>query len=353
MNKEHLMSILSAGNLGPSADNSQPWFFEVAGDSVLLFHDRANAHANHIYNIDYFADFVSLGMVLQNIALQADELGYAATTRLLEHTGTGPLAEIHLEHTRARKSDRLHPLIGRRHTNRRAYATTPLHPDLKKNLAGIAARNGAHIFWVDAPREISDFARVIAAHDAVLWEDEMLRKNLLRMLRFGNAAHADGLSLESLELGFKRHFFKPSIFAAKFFPVLWRALGFGSIRHARNHIRHSGHLALLTVPKARHPHTYIQGGQAFQSVWLELAKNAIAVQPLFGPLAFLLNGQLGKGGLSKKHEKIRKDIEEHFLKYFPALKDETAVAFFRVGYAENPSAVAGRKNIQEVVRDIS
>ena len=108
----------------------------------------------------------------------------------------------------------------------------------------------------------------------------------------------------------------------------------------------------MTIPKKQHPHTYIQGGRALQSVWLKMSEYDISIQPLFGPIAFILNGQLEKGGLLPKHERIRKEIENYFTEKFPNLKSDAFVALFRAGYANKPTSISGRKDLEKMIKNI-
>lgn len=350
MYQKHLDLILAAGHQAPSADNCQPWLFEIKKDTIFIHHNLSETNANHIYNIDYFADFVSLGMVLENITLQAKALGYYSDVKLLDPIPDKPLVEIKIKKIRESETAEILPMIMQRKTNRKAYDKKQLDEKILNFIQKIGKEKGVRVHLVNNRKTIKRFAHIIASHDAILWEDQELRKNLLRMLRFGKKFHPDGLSLESLELGMKQYIFKPIIKLANFFPLLWKALAIGSILHTRKSIDYSGHLAIITVAKKHHPHTYIEGGQAFQAIWLELTKNKIALQPLFGPLAFILNGKLKKGGLSMRHERIRKKIVSFFSEQFPHIETETPVAFLRIGHASFPSETSGRRNLKQAIK---
>ncbi len=349
--KEHLNLILLAASMAPSADNSQPWFFTTTESTIFLHHDHERTHANHIYNIDYFGDFVSLGAVLENIAVQSAHLGYEPTTTLLEYEKGRPLARVDLRKITEGADETLADAITRRKTNRRSYQTKGLPRTVRDRAERIAERTGATLEWIDDRDDIRTFAEIISRHDFVLWEDHALRDNLLRMLRFGKGTQPEGLSLDSLELGLKRFLFKPAISVATHLPAIWRFMAIGSVLHTRTTIGNSGALGIITMPTPdNHPHTYIRGGRALGSVWMDLAGHGIAVQPLFGPLAFMLNGKLKRGNLSKRHETIRSAIDRQFEAHFPGLAGRTPVAFFRTGYAEKPSAVSGRKKLTEFIR---
>lgn len=348
--KNDILKIIEAARLSPSADNSQPWFFEVEGEAIYLHHDLENASANHLYNIDFFADYVSLGAVLENIHIQAHHLGYSPKISLLE--GKGALAKIEIAKTHDPYSSYLLKAIENRKTNRRRYSTKKISEDIRTEIEDMVRKNNLKIHWIKNPQMIKKFARIISIHDYVLWEDRALRENLLRMLRFEKRHHPEGLPLESLELGIKKHAFGPSISLAKYAGLLWKALGIGSVQHTGKTVKNSAAIAILTSPEKHHAHTYVRGGRIFQKIWLVLTSKNISLHPLFGTLSLILNYRLNRGGLSQKHEKIQKEIVDFFHQNFPDIKNETPIALFRLGYAKNPSAVAGRKKIEAIIKKI-
>lgn len=351
INKDHLIEILKAGHLAPSADNSQPWIFEVVGNKIYVHHDLKKAHTNHLYNIDYFADYVSLGCVLENIAISAESFGYIANLSDMEIRETGFCATMELEKTHVPVHSPLSEHIARRKTNRRAYSTRVIPENIKQQMLELADKRGGKLHWVDDPAQIARLADVIAIHDVILWEDEALRKNLLRMLRIKNKKHTDGLPLASLELGVRKHLFSPMIHLANLISPLWKVMAFNSIRHTKSNIKKSGALGLITLPKKHHPNTYVEGGRILQSLWINLTVHDIYIQPIFGSLALILNKKLEKGGLSKKHRRIRDEISDFFHTFYPDLESHTAVALFRIGYAQAPTSVSGRRDLKHVLKN--
>lgn len=347
-----LTEILSAGQAAPSADNCQPWFFKITADAVYVHHDQENTHANHLYNIDYFADYVSLGTVIENISQSALSLGYATNVTFEAGQKSNVVAKITFEKSEEAKPYTLVDAIYSRRTNRKHYLPKPLPRELMQISEDIAQKHNLKLYWITNPNRIRDFARAIAAHDTILWEDKALRENLVRMLRVENKYHADGLPLESLELGIKKYFFSPAIKIGSLINFMWKAMSLGSKDHTRRLIRKSAALGFLIAPEKEHsPQAYIEGGRAFQSIWLSLSRNNVALQPMFGALALILNKRLGRNGLKLGHEKIRDEISDFFHQQFPDLKNSVPISFFRAGYADKPSAVSGRRKIEEVIKE--
>ncbi|MFZ2187461.1 MAG: nitroreductase family protein [Candidatus Moraniibacteriota bacterium] len=349
--KENIQKIIEAGRLSPSADNSQPWFFTVEENAIYVHHDVEHTAANHLYNIDFFADYVSLGAVIENMHVQAHHLGYTPEINFFE--SAHPIAKIELKKTHDPYSSDLLDSLAKRKTNRRAYSTKKIARDIKNKLQALAEAKGAHLCWIEDPQIIKQFSRIIGIHDYILWGDKALRDNLLRMVSFEkNEQAVVGLPLESLELGLKKHFFKPTIYLAEKIKLLWKVMGVGSVIHTSQNVKRSGALAFITYSKDHHPHTYLGGGRAMQAIWLYLTTKNIFMQPLFGTLCLILNQRLSRGGLSPKYQRIQNEIADFFHATFPNLKNETPVALFRLGYAKGPSAVSGRKAIEKIMKNV-
>lgn len=346
----HVLKILQAGHLAPSADNTQPWFFNINGSSIIVCHDVEAAHSNHLYNLDYFADYVSLGCVVENIFISSRRYGYTASIASADYSNSRLTIQIKLEKTHNPGVFPLYDAIRERKTNRSAYQEKKIPLHISKELFNIAATRGAELHWIEDKALLSAFSDAIALHDAILWEDPTVRTNLIRMIRPDNKNCEDGLPLKSLGLGIKRHLFYPSIKIAEHIPLLWKVLKYSSIDHTRKNTKKSAALGILTLPQRHDPLTYIEGGRIMQSIWINLEINKVSFQPLFGSVALILNKKIDTKGLSEKHEKIRDKIADFFYSQIPELKTNTPVAIFRAGYADEPEVRSGRRKLEEVLR---
>ncbi len=348
--RDYIVEILQDGHLAPSADNAQPWFFNIEGDSIVVTHDVEATHANHLYNLDYFADYISLGCVVENIFISAKRYGYTAGIVSTDHSNGRFSIRIKLDKTHAPSTLPLYEAIKERKTDRNAYLQKKIPGRISRELCAITSTRGATLHWIENDSLLSSFADTIALHDAILWEDEAVRINLLRMIRLDNKKCEDGLPIKSLGLGIKRHLFYPSIKIAGHLPLFWKVLKYSSIDHTRKNTKKSAALGILTMPKEHSPLTYLEGGRIMQSLWINLTMNKISFQPLFGSVALILNSKLGTEGLSEKHKKIRDTISNFFYSQIPELQTATPIAIFRVGYASKPAVRSGRKKLDAVVR---
>src|SRR6266436_3223859 len=121
------LALVRAGILAASPHNTQPWLFRVGAARVALLADTAR----HLGSFDpYLREMhIGLGCAIENMTRAARAYGYEATVMLRAGTLAGPAAPPRpepvavLELAPARpRPDALFDAIGRRHTDRTAYA---------------------------------------------------------------------------------------------------------------------------------------------------------------------------------------------------------------------------------------
>src|SRR5438128_1936765 len=112
--EQSLSEIIKAGHSAPSADNTQPWLFQIIPEGVRLIHDKNRAMTNQLYNVDYFADFISLGASIENMRLEAELKGLKTQIRIGEKEPI--VAELTFSRTEEPPSN-LVDSIKKRHTN--------------------------------------------------------------------------------------------------------------------------------------------------------------------------------------------------------------------------------------------
>lgn len=348
---DNILKILECGRRAPSADNSQPWLFQVKNNAISIYHNKNASESNHIYNIDYFADHIGLGATIKNMEIGAKWLGYGTNLSIFS-TEEELVAQIKLEEGLCPPKHFLYDAIKKRHTNRKNYFKKPVSIEIEKNAMEIAERNGAKLYWINDRTKIMALADNISSHSTILWEDINLRENLLKKISFDDRQnHKEKIPISALELGWKKIIFKNAVKTAKNLEVLWRIIAVNSKIYTKNQIRESGAMCLLTLPKSHSPQTYINGGRIFEEIWLYLARENIALQPLFGPIDLILNSNLQKSELSKKHKEIQETLLDFFFSKFPNLHKETVAAIFRIGYTDKKaSCVAPRKEIKELLK---
>ena len=280
----HLELVVRAV-FAPSPDNNQPWRFAGGDEQLSVYLDPQRALPS---DVNAMFDLVGVGAAVENACIAARQVGLAPLVEYSDapisaiQEGVEPAARVTFQP--GGQPDPLFPHLATRCTCRRLYAARPVAEDSLARLAEAAQEfPDVRLDWVaDRPR-IRAFARLIAASDRIRFEYEPFHNEVFRQLRF-SAEEAertrDGLDVRTLEL-------PPG--AALLLRQLrpWRRmrwihrLGLGWILTVPSalSVRKSGALGILSVPEAA-VRQWLQGGRAFQRIWLAAQAEGLSLQPL-------------------------------------------------------------------------
>ncbi|WP_243751313.1 nitroreductase [Paraburkholderia sp. BL10I2N1] len=165
--------------LAPSSHNTQPWHFIVDGDAITLCADRLRA----LSVVDPFDRelIISCGAALFNLRAALSHLGLAYAITLFP-SSADPDVLAHLKIVPDGHCDAtLAPLfeaIARRVTNRAAFSSEPVSPDVQQRLREAGMAEGADVICIDAVGERERIAELIAEADLVQFHDPRFRREL-------------------------------------------------------------------------------------------------------------------------------------------------------------------------------
>jgi len=312
-------ALVSAAVLAPSNWNSQPWSFEVDGESIRLVADARRALP--VLDPARKSLMISLGAALENMLVAARSYGLRTNVSYFPRGTSNPtVAEMTWTPGDVRRDRAFFTAISDRRTNRRDYDGRGIFPQNRAQLMSQASED-LRLYWLDdrdAMRAVAD-----VAHDAVHARVSNRRAEAEQRvwMRFGNEAErrGDGVTVDALELG------GPATWlAGKYFdPDSW-FLRFGaeaSAKHARGAIRSSGALVLLTTDRGSE-NQWVVGGQAYERLALKATQLGIAHQPLNEPID------------SERH---RPEILRRF-----GASGEEPLMLVRLGHAKRPPPAARR-----------
>ncbi len=143
-----LMAILDAARWAPSGDNTQPWRFEVVGDHQLIVHGH-DTRDHCVYDLEGEASQISLGCLLETMAIAATEFGWAMQSqRQATHPPERPTFEVTFDRAAGASPSPLIDSIRRRSVQRRPLSTRPL--TLEEKTALEAALGADHsVQWLE------------------------------------------------------------------------------------------------------------------------------------------------------------------------------------------------------------
>jgi hypothetical protein len=193
-----LLTAVKAATFAPSVHNSQPWRFELHGDSLDIFADTER----WLRAIDPIGRELSIscGAAIYFARLALRGLSRQITTALLP-TPSRPehLARITMT-GRDEPSDDERSLIRSipiRYTDRGVYDNRPVPDDLIETLRRGVAAEGAWLRPVDGSKDSVEVAILLAHADDVQQADPSYREELARWSRYDDDA-LDGISRKAV-----------------------------------------------------------------------------------------------------------------------------------------------------------
>ncbi len=352
--------LIKVGIAAPSGDNLQPWkfYWDNGKDSIdiaIRDLDVDQSLFNIIYNGQKLVSLITIGTAVENMRVCAGHLGYRMQTTYFPQNSPTKSCVVRTEFIQdesAKKfsSSLLYPFISKRCTNRKIYDGNPINKTIADHFAKeVQNYKNIQLYWIENQEKRQKLAQFSKAADQIMFETQGLLRPLMDSIRWNKKQaekYGDGLPIETLELDWmKSQSFR--MFAC--WPLVKFLNHFGlslfASRQAKRLINSSSALALLSLEVRDDLNGYIQGGEAFEKLWLLATSYNISLQPMVGILFLINRVELLNGeGLCQRHiEKVRAIKEE----LFPLLnikKTETPLILCRLGYAPPPSSKTLRQN---------
>jgi hypothetical protein len=204
---DKLAWALNFAVLAPSKHNTQPWYFEVAGDAVDVHADGARAlTVSDPYGREML---MGCGAALANLRLGIRSLGYDAEVHTFPHGASfSHLARVRLGDPSVVTDDeqRLISAVPRRHTQRLPLDGRDLSSALLADLIQIASTENATLHFLASPDDEHVVAELVGrAHGAVRAGDPA-QDELLRWSRDPHDPALDGVPFLNRGLGAARSF---------------------------------------------------------------------------------------------------------------------------------------------------
>ncbi|HXH81550.1 MAG TPA: hypothetical protein VNN07_01330 [Candidatus Tectomicrobia bacterium] len=350
-----MRALVGAATTAPSGDNCQPWRFrwDAAHLDILLDRDRSES----FYDVRNLATWISLGAVLENVAIAGRALGVRATPTLFPRAPDADVvARVRLEYADI-VPEPLAAAIEARCVNRRPYASTPIPPPVRSGLDAAAKACGdVRLHLVEDTAGKRRAARAAAANDPLLFAHRALHDGLYRWLRWTDAEvsrQRDGMPIGTLELSAIE---RPGFRLLGSWPVA-RALATARLTRglrvrAAAVYRRSAAIGLISTDRVA-PEPFVSAGRLLQRAWLVATVAGFGFQPITGMTFLILRRLLGEPGLEARHLTVVASAQQDLLAAFPESAGRYPAVLFRLGSARPPSARSPRRPIDEVLETAS
>lgn len=341
--------LTTVGTWATSADNCQPWKLEWKAPYLFLNEDTNRT--GFFYDVNHESTYITFGAMIENIKIAASHFGLETK---MEHFPNGyestTIARLSFKPSET-EEDPLFPHVLNRHVNRKKYykkiIPSCVVDQLRKTVRDFS---GGHFFWFDDRSSRRAFRQILYDADRILFEDRRLHGGLFRWLNL-DSPKLDGLNKDVLEL---QHFQKP------IFPMLakWsnqRILNYlGASRMAAANsvsLFDSASASCLIVMEERKKKSYINGGRLMERFWVLANSLDLSLQPMAG-FIFLLNHFLHDGASQfiPRHRVLIKEMYDNINKLCAISEDFSPILFFRIGYADSPSAKSPRNKLTLLIQ---
>lgn len=321
-----LEQIIYYASLAGNSHNTQPWYVEIANDS-LLYLKADFSRKLHIVDPDARGLFISLGAFIENLELAAGSLGYKADIEITaKHKTDSTVAEIHLSKSQKNRYD-LNQI-----RNRRTLRTPFQKIEISKgHLDKLIGDNHSEIFYFSSSTEEGKYIaeQTLAAYTQQA-QDDQAKQELANWMRFSNSdaeKHRDGLTTSGMGITgfggfFVRNFYKPEDSMKDSFIKT-------GIEKTKEQTENCGGWILI-IQNEDSPERWIKTGRLYEKLNLTCRDMMIGFQPM--------NQMI-------EEDNFEKSTNEHLS--LPGVIQFVA----RIGYVdEYPPANSVRRSVKEIIR---
>lgn len=292
---EQLKSIVALAARAPSGDNTQPWKFAWDGRVLTVLFDPAKAR--HVLDAGFSAAKISLGCVLESIAIAASRFGFVIDSEILElrQEPQGAAARISFL-ADGRGPDALLDAIPKRTTDRRLFQKGKMPgEDLRQVWDKFGQRDVAQVHYVEAiPGDVIDYIisaeNLVAIHPAIF-------PDTLQWVRFSEGEierTEDGMPWRGAGIDFFQYPILRLVRAVPAaFPLVSRA-GMKQIyaMRVKQLLQSSAGLFCVSV-REQGPSVLVDAGRLAMRLWLRLTQLGYGVQPLTISSLSIYNAEIG------------------------------------------------------------
>lgn len=334
----------------PSADNTQPWRVEWDGDSLRIRYDRPRVNGQ-TFPAENPASLLSIGGLIENIDTLARAWGLEPALELAEDPGAHSdalYARIALQAAEQPpgEDDEIVRAVLQRHTNRAAFAPTPLPDALLDDVSG--QRLGSARSWSShSPEQRGDVARLVETASRIRFSTREAHEWLARSLRFTPTAvaSADGLDVATLALPPGGRLFLRLIADWRRLQVLNRVGAF-RILSAIDAAPVRRGPCLLAVIAGDNPRGCIDAGRLMVRLWTSLNRQGVAVHPYYVVADQL--ARLRSGGVPREWNAVAREIAGETREVFGLRAGEAMHMILRVGFPRKTVKKSLRLPLAEV-----
>ncbi len=292
---EQLKSIVALAARAPSGDNTQPWSFSWNGRILTVLFDPTKAR--HVLDVGFSAAKISLGCVIESIAIVASGFGFSVESEILELQSERQSAAARISFIASgTEPDRLIEAIPKRTTDRRLFQKGRMPgEELREISERFGQRDLVRGHLVESiPGDLRDY--IIAAENLVAIHPTIF-PDTLQWIRFSEGEITrteDGMPWRGAGIDVFQY---PALQFVRAFPAAFPFVSRAGMRqvYSRRVKQLLGSSAGLFCVSVREqgPSILVEAGRLAMRLWLRLTQLGYGVQPLTISSLSVYNAKIG------------------------------------------------------------
>ena len=351
--------ILDLARWAPSADNLQPWRFEILNDTHFAIHGKP-ADDLTVYDLENVATPMALGALLETIELAAGlQKLRCDIERRQGSPDSGPIFDILLNEDEDSKTSSLAQYIRERVTQRRPLKTARLSEDQKTALEESVLPTH-RVVWLEGFATRLKVARLLFRSAWIRLTHQQAYKVHTQIIEWGSqfsedripdqAIGLDPIALRSMKwamASWQRVRFMNRYFAGSVLPRIQLDFIPG--------MRCGAHFILFDQSDETigHIDKHLRAGRALQRFWLSATKLGLQLQPEMTPVIF---ASYARNEVGFEDIPAHKTVATRIAKEMEILSGtehdpRKAACMGRVGFGRSPKARSRRRSLNALSLD--
>ena len=268
---QHIIEdLVQAALASPSGDNMQPFDYTYSHSTQMLSIFHCLERAEHVLNMKYFSDMISLGGVFENIRLRSSKHGLQPIIKHFFSPGT-KVADIYFVSSNS-PPDPLASEIFNRHTDRRNYHPNPLPTSILSKLE-TSSFPGIQCHVIT---KLDEITKTMAQNELLPWVTANVHRDLIKWVFWRKSDI--GMPVSSLGLSI---FDLPAFALMQIFWCsrwLMRLGGSVVITMKKRRALQSSSALILWSGEHKEDH-YIEVGRQAIHIWTALNAHGFGAQP--------------------------------------------------------------------------
>lgn len=318
--EEKLKYFAKFGILAANIHNTQPWRFEMNGNTMSILPDLK--HQLKIADPTCKNLYISLGCCVANIESVAGHFGYTVTQNLKRVFNGKPVVSLVFERNSAdKKLSNLAPFIIKRYSNKLPYDSRPVSREIVRALVNTGKSN-VKILFTDDKEEIFRIAELQKEAIKSMASNGEFRKELVQWLRPNDTKRCDGMP------GFVVGFNQPESQIGKII-IAASPRSFEGMAEKDQELIETSPLVGIIANKGKDENDWLEIGKVYETLSLKAMSLGLSITPHHA----VIESEYTNGKLSREFN----------------LKNIHPQLLFRVGYDRNVTYHTPRRSIEKAI----